>query len=42
MPLDTTLLRDGLYDLRATVTDRAGLSAEDVRTSVRLDTPLHR
>ncbi len=35
--LDTALLRDGLYDLRARVTDPDGLTAEDVVSAIRAD-----
>ncbi len=37
MTLDTALLRDGQYDLQATVTDGAGASVHDVRAGVTVD-----
>jgi hypothetical protein len=37
LSLDTALLRDGLYDLRATVTDPDGVTAEDVLSAIRVD-----
>jgi len=37
MKLDTELLRDAQYDLRATVTDSDGLTAEDVLSGIRVD-----
>ena len=35
--LDTSLIPDGLYDLRATASDAVGNSASDTRASVRVD-----
>jgi chitinase len=37
MQLDTTLLRDGRYDVQATVTDGAGSLVHDVRAGVAVD-----
>ncbi len=35
--LDTSLFRDGTYDLRVTTTDADGVASADVRTGLRLD-----